>query len=1250
MLLDEFEDHPISEDGQTVRNVIESFGNVDMEVFYSTCHEVLDLLGQVTPHVFRSVRLGVRTDAKMVFQPYPSLKTIADWRREDGISRVDLGASRRRAAEKSYEDILLELPPEKRRRRGGSGPTGAPSGGVKTPAMDPIHVLNALGFAKFLRTPRDFTPAMGAAFKYDNPDCEEEERDSSKDPGRSTLDDAFTKLDIVDLLLLRRRLHADASVDAILAINVYSDSSPVSGEEIQGMLIDITRRNGDNERITLPGGTLSYGLFDSVSKSICLLHAFWLLAGPDVETVQYMCDKVVACTTDFGTEMHLLEMRDVTRAYCLWMSGYELDNCRQFVDVNRRWLERAVRISGWSHTYGNIMKHTAETSARWPKILDKMRACVSFLRVATWRDWIAEALKIAPPDDFDVTKLQHFCCTMAKWRYETITVTMETLNVFRNLFERHLKYEWFQNAQDREMLKSVFDAAADPFLWKFMCAAAREVFTPTERDRHWGMICGCEEHLRQRREGAKHILCWENGRRLKDAFEYISDTATARIERSRTLTVQECEGDSAVHDIVTMYLKQLGTMQKQRMGYLGRPPWTAVHCRSIEGSKRFLEQVARYPLEQHDAYTQYLLRTIGGFIHARAQGEDAHPQLLEAVDRLDTVNLHEGCGEGWHRGSQHEKVRAYASTSQHLKRVNRRPGVFKRIRQFRLKYGARGCAVLRYEWRNWKRIVHRTGRWAPRNITKKRVRHIVYREGETSRINWSRIVSREPNLLAPHTEQAEHLEQVQNEYLRGCMERGRHYGFDQVPTPSASSGAAAASEPTQSINFRLLGISHGRSRAHVMPVVGAEEDVSQTASLALNVQFESRRVRTEEEPPLNADVTEVFDEGDPQWVRPFDLVPFETLQRRLMDYRRVEPSPTEGCILLSDPHVIQPMMPIMDKAYPVLALIQHLKRRGWTPANGTVTHTSITPGEFDCEEAPRFRKYYQCLVRLKDVLPLTNEMPSREPMAYYGCLLLGLEAIAGKSAKDYQIVLNAALRKKGGRHELPAILDEADEVAGGTDIILPGAQMLPAPPAPKRASAPGYTRRPAGAGGGHGGHGGGGTGEARDPIPLPTPPVVEGGGGSGGAGGSGGPSGSSGPPVRDAIVVASNAVVVPAPKMNARRHLGREFKPALCGTEISYKAYPKPNGKGYYRNYIIKCPCNPGCHKTRGRCEQFMRVHGEVEPLAWLHAWLFVSVPEGRQHNKEEPTDEQMEAFFVQNEQALRQLFPTLVSDPEICL
>ena len=259
-----------------------------------------------------------------------------------------------------------------------------------------------LYFSRFLKSSRYFTAAAQAAFAYDNPDHDEAERDCSNDPSRWSIDDANKKLDIVDLLILRRRMHAAAEHDSIKAINVYTDSSPVSGTEMQGMLMDIHFTDDTHDRIELPGGSLTYGLFDAVSKTICLLHAFWLIAGPDAKTVKYVCSRVISVTTDFGTEKHTIEMRDCVTAYCMWMNGVPLDDCRAFVDVTRRWLPNAIRLAGWSHALGNIMKHTAEACVRWPAILDNMRTMVNFFRNATWRSYTKRALALDPPADFDL--------------------------------------------------------------------------------------------------------------------------------------------------------------------------------------------------------------------------------------------------------------------------------------------------------------------------------------------------------------------------------------------------------------------------------------------------------------------------------------------------------------------------------------------------------------------------------------------------------------------------------------------------------------------------------------------------------------------------------------------------------------------------------------------------------------------------------------------------------------------------------
>ena len=319
--------------------------------------------------------------------------------------------------------------------------------------------------SRFLKSSRYFTPALKASFAFDNPDRVEEDPDWSKDPCRWSIDDANKKLDIVDLLILRRRMHVATAHDTLQAVNVYTDSSPVSRTEMQGMLIDVHFLDETHERIELPGGTLTYGLFDAVSKTICLLHAFWLIAGPDFATVKYFCSRVISVTTDFGTEMHTLEMRDCVRAYCMWMDGVPLDECRQFVDVTRRWLPNAIRLAGWSHAHGNIMKHTAEACTKWPGMFLSMRTMVNFLRNTTWRRFCQKALSLNPPADFEITTLDKFeAASMAKWRYETVAGTMRVLNRYRPFCEKYVRPEWSANAQDKEELQRVFQTCADGFL------------------------------------------------------------------------------------------------------------------------------------------------------------------------------------------------------------------------------------------------------------------------------------------------------------------------------------------------------------------------------------------------------------------------------------------------------------------------------------------------------------------------------------------------------------------------------------------------------------------------------------------------------------------------------------------------------------------------------------------------------------------------------------------------------------------
>ena len=124
---------------------------------------------------------------------------------------------------------------------------------------------------------------MAAATNYEADVENPPERDASNDPGEAELRRTMSKLDICDCLLWLRKLHAARVFDLLFALNVFTDSSLVSGHELQGLVMDVWWSLTSGERVTLPGTSLAHRLFDGINETIGLLHAMWLLTGPHFE-------------------------------------------------------------------------------------------------------------------------------------------------------------------------------------------------------------------------------------------------------------------------------------------------------------------------------------------------------------------------------------------------------------------------------------------------------------------------------------------------------------------------------------------------------------------------------------------------------------------------------------------------------------------------------------------------------------------------------------------------------------------------------------------------------------------------------------------------------------------------------------------------------------------------------------------------------------------------------------------------------
>ena len=78
-------------------------------------------------------------------------------------------------------------------------------------------------------------------------------------------------------------------------------------------------------------------------------------------------------------EVGTLDMPAFTVALLEWADGRPIMECAPFVDFSQRQCPNALRLAGWSHTFGGIMKSVAYCLANWDEVLAQLRTLVVFL-------------------------------------------------------------------------------------------------------------------------------------------------------------------------------------------------------------------------------------------------------------------------------------------------------------------------------------------------------------------------------------------------------------------------------------------------------------------------------------------------------------------------------------------------------------------------------------------------------------------------------------------------------------------------------------------------------------------------------------------------------------------------------------------------------------------------------------------------------------------------------------------------------
>ena len=379
---------------------------------------------------------------------------------------------------------------------------------------------------------------------------------------------------------------------------------------------------------------------------------------------------------------------------------------------------------------------------------------------------------------------------------------------------------------------------------------------------------------------------------------------------------------------------------------------------------------------------------------------------------------------------------------------------------------------------------------------------------------------------------------------------------------------------------------------------------------------------------------EVYPEGDPEWVVPVHLAPFDCFVKNLQRFHGIHDSELRGCRILCEPAQVHITYNVLDDRCPALAIIWHLRHKGWQAVDRRVVHETPAILNFDCQEAVKFKSYYQVLCVLEEALRHSSTVPSRECVAYYQTLLRGLNAEPGGAAKSYQLIMNENRKKRGRPMQLVPLEDAETPLPlpgqGDPDgILLPQPEAPPPPPpplpAPDTVRTGAARKRKANEGvapiEGGGGHQGGGAeaggrrpGSSGDPAPGRDPDGILCPGGAPPEGGEG--AGVDQDP--DGFVQGPIA-----PHSNPRRELApRTIVDGLDGTKIVYQPYTTPSG-GSYPNFILRCTRegHPAkCKKTCGMLPANCAELGPIQPLCFLYAWIDYDDPDpARTHGNSFP-------------------------------
>ena len=384
--------------------------------------------------------------------------------------------------------------------------------------------------------------------------------------------------------------------------------------------------------------------------------------------------------------------------------------------------------------------------------------------------------------------------------------------------------------------------------------------------------------------------------------------------------------------------------------YLKLVPWSFVRADTPEGARSFLEGARSRPFAEQDLLTQYLLRKHEVALDSVADGNPCPADLAEEVKVYADTPLDESAGEGYHRGTHLTRIRARAAKTPYLKQATRAKENNRLLKKF-LRMGQSGRQVIRFEWRQWKRVLQVRPRslWKSRKMKSRAAFERIYRMDEMAEVDWTAVCGPvvapgqgpPPAPLLAETKDQRTLSRLRIEYLASVLDLKRWYEI-MVPVADIDEEGRPV-ERQEKRFFQLLNRAYGQSRPKLMPTIESHSLLVNTEKLALCLQEATENSSVG---GLGEGHYVIHADSDPRWVKWSDLGPWEAVHRSLTRFGSVEGAAEHaGCIELRNPELARCQIALNDERCPTLCILIELRRRGWRMTQGRVVHTGVAAGD-----------------------------------------------------------------------------------------------------------------------------------------------------------------------------------------------------------------------------------------------------------------------------------------------------------------